>query len=178
MALDVEDARVTLTGLRLMGRVGVQLQGHLAARNVMFGRVDAVLGTDGGMFVSDSTLELLYATVHGDVSCYETSDGIAIRNSLITGGDDVTIDCEGAQIVDTVTFDDRGTVDISNPDPNFGWFADTYVADLHLTEDAPIGLAVAGSWREGDPSTDIDGDPRPTLDPSSDWVGADRPEEQ
>ena len=55
------------------------------------------------------------------------------------------------------------------------WFANWANGDLRLSPTAPAALATAAKWQLGDPTTDIDGDLRPTTDGADDYAGADIP---
>jgi len=62
---------------------------------------------------------------------------------------------------------------------NANWFVSYVSGDFSLTTmGAAPGDAIFESvaqWQSGDPSTDIDGDPRPTVDATPDYAGADIP---
>jgi hypothetical protein len=53
------------------------------------------------------------------------------------------------------------------------WFAMPDMGDYHLTTSGETEFADIAMWQEGDPLTDIDGDPIPTDMPS--FPGYDQP---
>ncbi len=55
------------------------------------------------------------------------------------------------------------------------WFAGYAAGDFHLTVTAPLDEILIVDWQPGDPTTDIDGDPRLTADGELDYAGADVP---
>jgi len=54
-------------------------------------------------------------------------------------------------------------------------FAGFGTGDFSLTAMRPPAIDTTAQWNEGDPLTDIDGDPRPTTDGAADYAGADVP---
>jgi hypothetical protein len=54
-------------------------------------------------------------------------------------------------------------------------FSDYTTGDFHLAAGGMDVFSDVAQWTLGDPTTDIDGDPRPTDDPSPDYAGADVP---
>jgi len=128
----------------------------------------------GSITVVDATLELVYSSVGSPYTVAalldETSpyapalqcagaSGVSVRNSLLMSYG-LARDCPGAPIRDSF---------IGVPTS----FVDYLDGDLWLELDHPYaGIAV---WQEGDPLTDIDGDPRPTTQGSFDIAGADIP---
>ena len=86
-----------------------------------------------------------------------------------------SVSCDGAtasdSFVDTMKFagGDNVTVEAS---AQSAWFTGAATGDFHVKAGAPF--AALGRWRTGDPAVDYDGDPRPDVDDSPDWAGADR----
>jgi hypothetical protein len=79
--------------------------------------------------------------------------------------------CEDASITYSATetlFPGTGNVDLGNMVPS--WFT----SDLHLAT-IPADVLTAAQWNTGDPTTDIDGELRPTVDATADVAGADIP---
>jgi hypothetical protein len=58
---------------------------------------------------------------------------------------------------------------------NTSWFTGFAGGDFHLSGTHPAALELAATWMTGDPTTDIDGDARPTMDGATDVAGADVP---
>jgi hypothetical protein len=52
------------------------------------------------------------------------------------------------------------------------WFVDIMAGDFHL-DTPPAAVSTSAQWTTGDPSIDIDGDPRPNVDGTPDYAGAD-----
>ena len=78
--------------------------------------------------------------------------------------------CPEAIIADSATEDIVGAFDGTQD-----WFIDYFGADLSLSPNgATIFLDIA-QWQAGDPATDIDGTPRPAMDGTPDYAGADVP---
>src|SRR5690606_14613770 len=61
-------------------------------------------------------------------------------------------------------------------DMDTAWFIAFNMGNFHLSAMAPPALASAAVWKSTDSSTDIDGDPRPTIDGTADYAGADIPQ--
>lgn len=56
------------------------------------------------------------------------------------------------------------------------WFAAVSAGDFHLQNQGLVLFADVAEWHAGDASTDIDGDPRPLVDGTPDFAGADVPQ--
>lgn len=101
-----------------------------------------------------------------------------VRNSIVVaesaGGE---VDCPNAEIRESALESAYGTGNVAvGPVDTAAWFSDFAGGDLHLDLDAtePMFAGVA-RWQTGDPTSDIDGDPRPVVSGDSDWCGADIP---
>jgi hypothetical protein len=66
-------------------------------------------------------------------------------------------------------------VDVGDFDDGSTWFEGVATGDFHLTPAGVITFADIAQWQAGDPSTDIDVDPRPQVDGTEDHAGADVP---
>lgn len=101
---------------------------------------------------------------------------ITIRNSVVVSHSPVSPDaivCEDAQVSRSVlTGEFEGAVDSVTVDTGQLTFVDNN--NLHLLYGGEDFRDVA-RWQPGDPTTDIDGDPRPTTPGSPDYAGADVP---
>ena len=53
------------------------------------------------------------------------------------------------------------------------WFVDYTTGNFHIQNDGLTLFGDVAQWQEGDPPTDIDGEPRPTVDGTADYAGAD-----
>jgi hypothetical protein len=130
---------------------------------------------EGSFDIVDSTLVSLSSMV---VDCIGTTTPSRIRNSLMVGpGGTPFTNCPASLLV----IDDSAISSEVSYAPNnvivgevqADWFVDVFF-DLHLAENIPLAVTTAGRWQDGDPTTDIDGDPRPLVDDSPDFAGADR----
>jgi hypothetical protein len=133
--------------------------------------------------VGASDIDIRYTTVLGlgeqtAVSCQGAAlaPGSRIRNSMLVNlGDIPAVQCsspvyEHNGLEDATGFINNTTIG----DATLDWFVDPLYGDLHLSIVAPVASATAARWSEGDPLFDFDGDPRPTIEASPDFVGADR----
>ncbi|MCH9685360.1 MAG: hypothetical protein K0V04_28250 [Deltaproteobacteria bacterium] len=181
-----DEARVDVRRARIVQNAG----GGIVAQNACELYVEnSFVSLNGGQFVdsygvtaSNSTLTILYSTiaandgddVGGFVSLSCDAVGGNVRNSIVAAGDS-TIDCPGTDfsnsVVDTAGLAGTGSqVLVFSP----AWFPNIAMADFHVQLGAPFENIA--EWNAGDPTVDIDGDPRPTDDPSPDYAGADVPQ--
>ncbi|WP_434427058.1 hypothetical protein [Nannocystis pusilla] len=136
-----------------------------------------------------SAAHLLYTTL-GDITqhesglfaCLDGTAGLDARNSaLLSHGLVNTFSCatSAAQLSDSVV----SASELENVDTNTGVippqavpqiFMDWNGGDLHVFGDG-LPLAGVARWKQGDPRTDVDGDPRPLMDGALDIAGGDRP---
>ena len=155
--------------------------GRLRMRNSM---LRSALSAAPAVDVSGvSELDIRYSTLIGmgaiaAIECQGATivPGSRIRNSILVNfGDSPAVECaspayEDNGLEDADGFAGNTTLGDVQPD----WFVDTLSADLHLGLGAPLGVADAAVWSEGDPVVDFDGDRRPAVEGSPDFVGADR----
>jgi len=129
-------------------------------------------GAEGAAVVTHGRLDLLHTTIGSDdgvaVHCDETS-AVTARNSLLVTTAAATLACE---TMSTTTSYVEGNVDLSTWFVEFTFGART--TDLRLN-DPPLAVYSAARWEAGDPTTDIDGDPRVALEGAMDVAGADVP---
>lgn len=136
-----------------------------------------------------SIANLLYTTL-GDVTqhesglfvCLDGTAGLDARNSaLLSHGLVDTFSCatSAAQLTDSLV----SASELENADTNTSVippqavpqiFMDWNGGDLHVFGDG-LPLAGVARWKQGDPRTDVDGDPRPLMDGAPDIAGGDRP---
>lgn len=128
-------------------------------------------------------LDLRYSSVfalgeHAAISCQGAAlvPGSRVRNSLLVNfGGAHAVQCASPAYEFNALDDATGFVNnTSVGDAELQWFVNPFFGDLHLANIAPVAIAAAASWSEGDPLVDVDGDPRPQLDGSPDFAGADR----
>jgi hypothetical protein len=152
--------------------------GHL--RNCIIGGNGTGAGPSRGITVDASTLDVLYSTIarndadtaNDSLSCVGAST-VTVRNSILVGRDDPSVQCAVA------TIEDSALDQASGGNTNVGAIQNTWfdsVAGNVFTRSA-VGGGVFGDvaqWQVSDPLVDIDGDPRPT-EPGPDVAGADIP---
>jgi hypothetical protein len=162
------------------GGIVAQSNAELVLRNCFVGTEVSNLDT---VIVSDAMASIVYTTiVAGDgglgqsraVFCGMGSN-LAIRNSLLLAIDDVPeVECSTADISYSATetaIAGEGNATLGNLE--LGWLMDE-TSDFHLDTPPPI-IATTARWTTEDPPADIDGDPRPAIDGSPDYAGADVP---
>ncbi|MCX4239734.1 hypothetical protein [Paraliomyxa miuraensis] len=199
--LEVADGTVLLDGLRLSGnaddhglvvaggRVWVdrgriitnggggilaQTGAELVLRNCFVG--GAVSDVDA-VAVNASTLSALYTTFGGGPilggrarALYCEGASIAdVRNSILVSADAMPeVECAGAVLTNSATEDDVGMLNIM-------WFMSYATGNFSLSGSGATTFADIAQWSTGDPPTDIEGDPRPAVDGTPDYAGADVP---
>ncbi|MEX1361811.1 MAG: hypothetical protein AB1Z98_01700 [Nannocystaceae bacterium] len=119
-----------------------------------FGGAAVALSCSPGSTVGVADSIVLIESANEPVSCAEaTFDRSASE-----------VDLPGATNVNVGSFDDTST-----------WFVNVSGGDFSLTTSGDETFIDIAQWNEGDSSTDIDGDPRPTTDGAPDYAGADVP---
>ena len=128
--------------------------------------VDVVNGT---VDVTYSTLGAGFGSGAAGLLCADGT-GSSIRNSIVlTYGGDPELVCDNAAMSGNIT-----EMDVPAFDDQSGWFLDFSNGDFHLVPGMyPAAIDTAAQWQTGDPTTDIDGDARPTRDGTPDSAGAD-----
>lgn len=99
---------------------------------------------------------------------------VEVRNSLLiarAGGDELS--CSGAFDFNATETDLGGTNTTLGEMTDTSWFMGFAMGNFALSGTQPSPLATAAQWQDGDPVVDIDGDPRPTVDGTRDYAGAD-----
>jgi len=181
LAISADNARVEVDGVRITnndgGGIAATANSNITLTNVFVsGPEDAI-----AVAVDGSTLEMLYGSIGAGafdsraLQCTGAST-VRVRNSLLlTRGDLDAVNCPGATIDNSavsgtlVDVAGNNTLDVV-VDPD--WFTGYNSGDFHLVDGHPFdSIAV---WQDGDPPTDIDGDPRP-MAPGPDVAGADVP---
>ncbi len=133
---------------------------------------------------SSSSFDIVYSTLlglgDGLLDCSGLPKLSTLRNSVLVGPEGsplstcspISVDLQGNALSEAVASEPNNTV-IGGLQSE--WFADGGLYDLHLTDQVPLALTTAATWIDGDPMTDIDGDPRPVGPDTTDWAGADVP---
>lgn len=159
------------------GGAVAQNAGELVLRNCFVGSPIDTTTVD----LQGSTATLLYSSLGASLgaSTALACDGastVTVRNSLVVSRDATPeITCSGATVSYTAAEAMlAGTGNEALGDMATTWFADYNGGDLHLTT-APVVITNTARWQDGDPSTDIDGQPRPMANGAMDVAGADVP---
>lgn len=129
-----------------------------------------------GLEVTNASASVLYSTIATStfgttpaVSCTAPLE-VDIRNSIVVSQGGAAPDelaCASALLTNTALEDDVGF--------NVGWFTSFDSGDFSLTASGTTTFADLAVWATGDPPTDIDGQPRPGVNGTPDYVGADVP---
>jgi hypothetical protein len=133
--------------------------------------------------VAGATATILYSTLGAEfgssnaISCDDTAVVTVSDSILIAQDSTVEIACDGIMADHTVTNDmvlaGVGNTPVGATDEM--WFVNYSTGDFHLTGDGVTMFANIAEWNQGDPTFDIDSEPRPTTDPTQDYAGADIP---
>ncbi|NJK31993.1 MAG: hypothetical protein HC927_05980 [Deltaproteobacteria bacterium] len=133
--------------------------------------------------IATGTANIVYSTIGAtavSTSAIECVDGTGstIRNSIVmfNNGDDPNggeLICPNIELVNNALEGDfAGNVSLGNVSTM--WFANFNNGDLALNpQTVPAILTTAATWLSGDPTTDIDGDPRSAMPGAADFAGAD-----
>lgn len=175
--LRVDGGRAWVDRSRIVGNDGggivAESAAELVLRNCFVG--DGNTNSTDAITITGATLTMLYTTAGAAANTgmaaralYCDGGGQAdVRNSILVSFDaGPAVECPGLTIADSATETELGMLSST-------WFEDYGTGDFHLTMSAPIAIANAARWETGDPPTDIDGDPRPAVDGSPDYAGAD-----
>lgn len=140
-----------------------------------------------GVQLVDAEASIVYASIannnavgsEGDAMTCTGTVAATVRNSIVWAEDtNESIACSSGQLTmeHSVTDDSVFTGDTTSNtllEVQPGAFVDFATGNLRVTSMSPF--ADLAQWSEGDPRTDIDGDPRPQPGPADDYVGADVP---
>lgn len=199
--LTVQGATVFVQGLRIAGNgsgPGLVVEGGFAwlDRVRLIGNESgAVITNDAGLVLNNciiftvnqaaldvqdsSSATFVYSTLahvfDGPLRCDPESSVIG-RNSIVAGDFSAFNECSSAQLSHsgvTGDFDGEGNVHFGGANPN--WFMDFFQGDLHLDDEGEQAFGGVALRQAGDPMIDIDGDPRPGVDGTPDYAGADVP---
>lgn len=132
-----------------------------------------------GIDVTDADVRVLYTTVARNDE--DTIDSIRcmgatvdVRNSIVVGRDAGSIQCPGI-VISNSAVDEAIDGNMNVGAAVLAWFVDGTAGNFHLTATGAMVFADIAQWQPGDPTTDIDGDPRPAMDGEPDFAGADVP---
>lgn len=128
--------------------------------------------------VDGATADIIYTTMAGGfgiataLGCDVTAV-VSVRSSLLvarTDSDEIVCD---ATIEHSATELALGGSNVALGDMSTTWFTAYGTGGFGLTAMHPAAIDTAAQWQAGDPPTDIDGDPRPAVDGTPDYAGAD-----
>ncbi|MCA9708086.1 MAG: hypothetical protein KDK70_19700, partial [Myxococcales bacterium] len=137
------------------------------------------------IYVEDSTLTMLYTTVGAGfgnaraLTCNNPSS-VTVRNSIMVSRDGGELDCSTAISISNAANTSNGGKTTSVGVLNLNWFENYATGNFLLSTSGGNNsgqqvFADIATWQTGDPTTDIEGDPRPNSDGASDHPGADVP---
>jgi len=156
------------------GGILAEADAELVLRNCFVG--GSVVDVDA-IALNGSTMTMVYTTAGGGTvlggrarALYCEAATIAnVRNSILVSADTMPeVECAGATLTDSATEADVGNLNIM-------WFNGYATGDFSLTGMGATTFADVAEWSTGDPLVDIDGNPRPAVDGSPDYAGADVP---
>lgn len=156
---------------------GITLSGDLTMVNSMV--YSNEYANDGLDVQTGGTFSLVYTTLVGAITCTNAGPS-SIRNSIVLNHSyEAGQTCTSASVDYSVVNMGAGQGDgnvLATPEDLPALFVSTSLngADYHLLPGATIPEDVA-LWERGSPPVDIDTDPRPEVDGTMDWAGADRP---
>ena len=131
--------------------------------------------------MTSGTLEANYVTLgagFGTSAALTCADGVgkAVRNSLLVSRSaNPELACPNITITESALEMMVGSNLALGDVDTLAWFDGYGTGDFGLSDTAPPNLATAAIWQSGDPTTDIDGDLRPTTPGTPDYAGADIP---
>lgn len=179
--LRVDGGRAWVDRGRIVGNDGgaivAQAGAELVLRNCFVGGDVSdrnALEMDGAMAT------VLYSTLgagFGDAAalvCNPTST-VEVRNSLLVARTDANeLQCSRASVEHSAAEADLGATNTTLGTMATTWFADFGGGDFHLAA-VPVTVGNTAEWQDGDPTVDIDSEPRPAVDGVPDVAGADVP---
>ena len=180
-----DGARADLRRARIVQNTGggILAQGgcELSVENSFVG---GTIDTDA-LEAQSSTVSVLYSTLAASamiagspaaLRC-DGSSTVEARNSILVGASpEPEFQCAGATVTTSAGEGDLpGTDNVAVGTFDPGWFANFVGGDFSLTAAGGTAFEGIARWEEGDPSTDINGDGRPTEVGMADVVGADVP---
>jgi hypothetical protein len=145
----------------------------------------------GGVWTTAGTMiDVVYSSVIGNLvdtnasaaslKCSNDTDGTVTNSILLGSSGAASVECAGIEVsysaVDSEKLAPGGSTNtFIDGGYNLGWFVNPQSGNYHLKPGVDTPFEDAGLWVNGQPPTDYDGDPRPTVDGTVDYVGADIP---
>ena len=177
LGMRVDDAFAWVDRSRIVqnsgGGVLAENGAELTLRNCFVGGASADVDA---IAVNSSTLAMAYSTVGaGSVIVAQTralycenAATADVRNSILVSLDTMPeVVCPGVVVTNSASEAEVGF--------NATWFNGYATGDFSLSASGAMTFADVALWSNGDPATDIDGDPRPAADATPDYAGADVP---
>jgi hypothetical protein len=187
VALSLDSSRAWVDRSRIVQNTGggivAQNAAELTLRNCFVG--GSVNGVPA-LAVDGATATLAYATVIGGLgslaealSCTAGST-VAVSDSIVLLQSDMpAVSCARATFdhsASELALPGTDNANVGNFNDLSDWFTDVATGNFSLTPTGAAVFADVALWSTGDPPTDIDGDPRPAVDGTPDYVGADVPQ--
>lgn len=169
------------TSVHNAAQAGISLSNNasMLLRNAFVARNGFEFEATGGIRASDSSVEILYTSIIANESTeassiYCDNSTVSVRNSIISTPDLDSIGCPGITASDSALDTSglggsNGLLDTFNPT----WFENISAADVRLSDSGAQAFGTTAAWRLGDPTVDIDGQPRPNIDGTPDSAGGD-----
>jgi len=168
----IEKSRITNNS---GGGIVVDGGGSLVLENSFIGGVVDTRAVD----IVDGAVDITYTTIvagFGDATALFCTDGqgSSVRNSIIISRSDADeLVCPDLSVIFNALEMPLGDNTELGP-MDITWFSAEFAAgDFSLSGAHPLVIETAATWLDGDPSTDINGDARPTTDGTLDFAGAD-----
>ncbi|WP_266222064.1 hypothetical protein [Paraliomyxa miuraensis] len=153
---------------------------ELMIRNCFVGSFFGGVNRSALRVYSTSSATIVSSTLIGDgpagTSLYcDNPFSVTARNSIMVSAN-VTNYCPIVDVSNSVTsvdVPDTGNLQVGAL--STAWFTNIASGNFHLSPSGQSAFAYIAQWQLGDPTTDIDGDPRPTTHGTPDFPGADVP---
>jgi hypothetical protein len=175
--------RLTILDSNGIGGGGIVVSsGEVTVRNSFIGG-NSSSATAPAVRIGQGVISLIYSTLAtGEdapaIECQVNGANMTVRNSLIVSRNESVAEiqsCAGATITSSaLEMTIAGNLDLPEM-TDTSWFAGFNTGNFRLSGSQPAEIATAATWLTGDPSIDIEGDPRPSADGTADYAGADVP---
>jgi hypothetical protein len=180
--LEVHGARAVVQQCTLVGNTGGGI--HLDADASLWLENSFVGGPQPDvpvLDVIDGTATVLYSTLVGGpvgspaLTCAAGQTPLMRNNLLVSRQVEPEVDCDGAELINNaLEMDLPGNTSIGPfPATPADWFPQYASGEFYISSALADLVGEAAVWQLGDPTTDIEGDLRPTTDGTPDFAGAD-----
>lgn len=185
-AVLINGGRAWLDRSRVIGNPGggivAQSNAELVLRNCFVG--GSVNGV-AALVINDATAAVGYTTIIGGLgslaeglSCTSGATVSVADSIVLLQSDNPAVTCDPAifdHSASEVVLPGTANENVGSFDDLSDWFTNVATGDFALSMTGAVVFADIAVWQAGDPPTDIDGDPRPTTDGTSDYAGGDVP---